>query len=710
MQIVNQKLSTKSNYKYDSFQFKENSKTLDCLPFSDSRQIKKSSPVNSKLAIVYFGGSIRPATRLAKSNHAISNYIQEIYKARWLHGDKAVIDLSMGNPDLTPPEKAKQALKAKVNDLWSHRYNSPKGESNFLNEVSVWMKKRFGVKINPKTEVMVTSGSSDAVDHIFSAYANFNDKVLIPNPGYSLYDDLINRHDLVAVPYDLHPEKGYLPDFEKISKQSKDAKIMILNYPHNPTGSFATKQVYDDAVKFAKKHGILIINDVDNSEITHSGQKALTIMQSEGAKDVAFQIHTFSKAQSMPGLRVAFAVSNEQHINNLLQAKYLSGGSVYTPVQAAAAEALIDSEHYIDKVNNIYKSRKNTCIERLNKLGSNAKPTDGTYYLWAKIPDGFTSDEFFKYTLHKAHVALTPGTVFGKNGEGYVRIVMSADESTINKAFDNIEKAGIRFDVSKNNLPIAIQEEIKQMASDNYLIKPKAERDFEQYIVKLKDKIETLKVRFANLDDKFALFLPKENNITNLPANILKEGQSVYLQNLKHNKPLLGEVKDILPFSHSEYDDIYNLIKKDWFTSVKDSNPTSEILPVYKVGKFYSDATYFTLRADNKLQAIGNLEIQPDNCLWVRCLNSAPWNQGKNSEIRGSGTSIMARMVSFCMETGNDTLKLATDKPQNVHFYKTLGMKEDGIRIINGSENTVLYFDKENMQKFLDKFKSNLSF
>lgn len=151
--------------------------------------------VSQKLALLYFTGAIVPAVRLKQSNFVISSYIQEIGKARWLHGDRAVIDLSMGNPDITPPEKAKEALKLKVNDLWSHRYNNPKGEGGFLNEVSIWMDKRFGVKINPKTEVMATSGSADAVDHIFSAYANHGDKVLVPNPGYALYDDLIVRHD-----------------------------------------------------------------------------------------------------------------------------------------------------------------------------------------------------------------------------------------------------------------------------------------------------------------------------------------------------------------------------------------------------------------------------------------------------------------------------------------------------------------------------------
>ena len=360
-----------------------------------SQEKKSDLPiVSAKLALISFYGDkkIKPSSRLENSDYKISNYIAEISKARYLHGDRAVVDMSMGNPDLTPPEKAKQALKDKVNDLWSHRYNSPKGDGAFFYTVSSWMKKRFGVDIDPKKEVMATSGSSDAIDHIFTAYANYGDKVLVPDPGYSLYDDLITRHDLKKEAYKLYPQNGYLPDF---SKMPKDAKIMILNYPHNPTGSFAPKSIYEQAVKFA------------------------------------FEIHTFSKAQSMPGLRVAFAVSAKENIDNLLKAKYLSGGSVYIPVQAAAIEALKDEEGYISKVNKIYRNRKNTAINRLHKLGSDAKPTDGTYYLWAKIPPDFNSDEFFKYVLHKSQIAFTPGDVFGPNGDGYVRIVMSANENQI---------------------------------------------------------------------------------------------------------------------------------------------------------------------------------------------------------------------------------------------------------------------------------------
>ena len=689
------------------------SQKFNNLNISDKNYLKNSVSSNpnvedkikyTDLSHIYFKGIIQPAKRLQKSDYLISAYIAEISKARNFHGDRAIVDLSMGNPDLTPPEKAKEVLKTKVSDLWAHRYNNPKGEGVLFHTVAEWMNKRFGVKINPREEVMVTSGSSDAVDHIFTAFANTGDKILVPNPGYSLYDDLITRHDLTKIPFDLRPQNGYLPDF---SKMPKDAKILILNYPHNPTGSFAPKEMYEEAVKWAKDTNTLIIHDMDNSEITHTGVKPACIMQIDGAKDVAFQVHTFSKAQSMPGYRVAFAISEKDNINNLLNAKYLSGGSVYVPVQHAAAAALKDEEGFIPRVNKIYRERKNTAIDWLHKLGSDAKPTDGTYYLWTKVPPEFTSDEFFKYVLHKSQVAFTPGTVFGSNGEGYVRMVMSAPKEKISECFKRIEKAGIRFDTPKSKLPINTQNEIKAMTIGTYSMESKADRDYKEYLNTLAQRSKLLKERFVNKESKYNKFTPKENVI--LPWNILKDGQSVYIQDIEKGMPLFADIKDISAFSDkSEYKKLVSDIKKQW---LKSENENKVILPPYKSQTIYPDAHYITLRTEyGKLQAVGNLEIQNDGIIWGRSINTAPWNQGNNSKIRGCGKAIIARMVSFCLETGNDILMIATNKAENINFFKNLGMTENGTRNISGEINTVLKFDKTGMQNYLNKYQINLSF
>lgn len=678
--------------------------------FGKNNEITSANIYSSKGILTYqnfisFSGLIPAAKRLNKSDYLISGYIKEIGKARNFHGDRNLVDLSMGNPDLTPPQKAKEILQAKVNDLWSHRYNNPKGEGVLFHTAAQWAEKRFGIIINPRTEVMATSGSSDAVDHIFTAFANPKDKILIPNPGYSLYDDLIARHDLTKVPFDLYPQNGYLPDF---SKMPTDAKIIILNYPHNPTGSFANKKTFEEAVKWAKNTGTLIIHDMDNSEITQTGIKPNSILQVDGAKEVAFQVHTFSKAQSMPGFRVAFVMSDEGNINNLLKAKYLSGGSVYVPVQHAAAAALVDEEGYIPKVNKIYRERKNATINWLHKLGSDAKATDGTYYLWVKVPPEFTSDEFFKYVLHKSQVAFTPGTVFGSNGEGYVRMVMSAPIDTINKCFERIEKAGIRFDVPKSDLPKEVQKEIKMMSENTYFVESKADRDYRAYMILLAQRQKDLESRFAEKDEKMSRFIPKINDVQ-LPWNILKDGQGAYIQNVQEGKPLVADIKDISPYSDTaEYKTLAKDIKNQWLNK---PYPQADILPPYKSQTFYPDAHYITLRSeDGKIQAIANLEIQDDGIVWGRSLNTAPWNQGENGQIRGCGKAVIARMVSFCLETGNYTLKLATDKPENIKFYKSLGMVEDGTRNFGGNINTVLKFDKDSMETFLNKYQINLAF
>ncbi|MCQ2740135.1 MAG: aminotransferase class I/II-fold pyridoxal phosphate-dependent enzyme [bacterium] len=658
--------------------------------------------INTQSYVSFLG--FPAAKRLQRSDYLISGYIREIGKARNFYGDRNLVDLSMGNPDLTPPQKVKDVLRAKVNDLWSHRYNNPKGEGVLFHTVAAWAKKRFGIIINPRTEVMTTSGSSDAIDHVFTAFANPKDKILIPNPGYSLYDDLITRHDLTKVSFNLFPQNNYLPDF---SQMPSDAKILILNYPHNPTGSFANMKIFEEAVKWAKETGTLIIHDMDNSEITHTGIKPVSILQVDGAKDIAFQVHTFSKAQSMPGFRVAFVMSDEENINNLLNAKFLSGGSVYVPVQHAAAVALKDEEGYVEKVNKIYRERKNTTISWLEKLGSNAKASDGTYYLWVKVPPEFTSDEFFKYVLHKSQVAFTPGTVFGSNGEGYVRIVMSAPTDIINKSFERIQKAGIRFDIPKSKLTKDVQREIKMMSDNTYFVESKADRDLKQYKLLLAERQKELETRFADKSEKFQKFMPKLN--AQLPWNILKDGQGVYIQDVQRGIPLFGDIKDICPFSdNTEYIKLAEDIKNQWLSN---SYTGADILPPYKSQTFYPDAHYITLRSeDGKLQAIMNIELQDDGIMWGRSLNTAPWNQGENGQIRGCRKAVLARMASFCLETGNSVLKCATNKPENIKLYKSIGMIEDGTRNFGGEINTVLKFDKESMQTFLNKYQINLAF
>ena len=296
-------------------------------------------------------------------------------------------------------------------------------------------------------------------------------------------------------------------------------------------------------------------------------------------------------------------------------------------------------------------------------MGSDAKATDGTYYLWTKIPPEFTSDDFFKYVLHKAHVAFTPGTVFGTNGEGFVRIVMSADESVLNKCFERIQKAGIRFDIPKSKLPADVQKEIAMMSDGFYSVEPKSDRDFRAYL-------EQLKIQ---------------------------------------RQPLFGVIKDIPAFSNkSEYKNLISEITEQWLGK---NYPEADILPPYKTGTLYPDAHYFTLHTDDgRLQAIANVEIQNDGIAWGRSLNTAPQNQGSNAEIRGCGEAVIARMVSFCLETGNKVLKFATDKPENIRFYKNLGMVNDGTRNFGGTIHTVLKFDEDSMKTFLNKYQINLSF
>jgi hypothetical protein len=226
-------------------------------------------------------------------------------------------------------------------------------------------------------------------------------------------------------------------------------------------------------------------------------------------------------------------------------------------------------------------------------------------------------------------------------------------------------------------------------------------------MIVLDQRRKALGSRFAEKDEKFTNFIPKSD--VKLPWNILKDGQGAYIQDVQDGKPMVADIKDITPFSDkTEYETISKDIKNQW---LRKAYPDADILPPYKSQTFYPDAYYITLRSeDGKLQAIANLEIQDDGVIWGRNLNTAPWNQGENGQIRGCGKAVIARMVSFCLETGNNTLKFATDKPENIRFYKNIGMVEDGTRNLGGCINTVLKFDKEAMETFLNKYQINLAF
>lgn len=712
--FINIKLIFNRAKKLKIFAIKENQKAYTSNKITNKKNeistIKSSfgkASYNSANLIAFYGLNIKPAARLLKSDYGTPKYIAEIFKARSFYGDREIIELGMGNPDILPPEGARKTLKKKIDDLWSHRYNFPKGEWDFRKGASDWFDNRFGVKLNPSDEIMMSAGASDGVDMVLAAYTEKGDRLLIPDPGYTVYRDLAAKNDLEVVPMDLTEANGYLPDFEKLKPEDlKGVKGMVLNYPNNPMGVFAPLNFYEKAVKFAKENNIFIIHDFDNSEITHYGTKPVGILNVEGAKDVAFQVHTLSKAHNMPGMRIGFVASNKTFIDNLLNVKNLQNNSVYTATQAAAISALKDTE-YINKVNAEHRLRKNTAVQRLKELGSTAEPTQGTYYLWTKVPPGFKSDEFFKYVLHKGHVALTPGTIYGKNGEGFVRVVMSGDTDIINKAFDKIKNGGIRFDTPKWELPIETQNEIEKIARGEINLKPKYIRDFEDYKLVLQKKEIELKERLKDKPKELEIFIPKLSTINNIPTYIMKDRQMVYLKNSHSLKPCFGEIREIMPFSkNSAYDNLREVIANTW---VKDKTSDSEIIKMYKEGKLYPDATYITMFSDNKLQGLVNVEVQ-DSEFWIRGLNTAPWNQGEDPQIQGVGSALMARAMSLCLETGQPILKLAPNSQKNAAFYKAMGFTDAGAKEFNGIDYPVMSIDEKGMRKFLEEYQRYLSY
>ncbi len=283
---------------------------------------------------------------------------------------------------------------------------------------------------------------------------------------------------------------------------------------------------------------------------------------------------------------------------------------------------------------------------------------------------------------------------------------MSANTDEINRAFDKIKKAGIRFDVPKYELPEEIQEEIEKYSKGDISLKPKTIRDLEEYKEKLYSKREILKKKLEDKPMISEQFMPKPESIEKLPSNILKDRQKVYLKNTNSLKVCLGETREITPYSSdSTYDNLRSTIKNTWLNSGYNDG---EVLQSYKDGKFYPDATYITLSADRKLQGLVNIEIQ-DNEFWVRDLNSAPWNQGESPQLMGVGSALMARAMSLCLETGNKNLKLAPNNETSSEFYKKMGFEESGIKEFGGIDYIIWNIDEAGMKKYLDEYERFLS-
>jgi len=352
-----------------------------------------------------------------------------------------VISLSIGDPDLPTPKHIVESLKRAADDAKNHRYPDYEGLPQYRTAASEWLRRRFSVTCDPAREMCALIGSKEGIANFSTAILDPGDIALIPDPGYPVYFSgcVFNGGEAYFMP--LKPENGFVPDLSAIPGEiARRAKLMWLNYPNNPTGAAVELSFFEQAVKFCLKHNIILAHDSAYSEIAYDGYRAPSVLQAEGARECAIEFHSLSKTFSMTGWRVGFAAGNADLIAALGKVKTNVDSGVFQAVQEAAITGLEGGDG--DKTAEycaIYKERRDILIGALKAIGLECAVPRATFYVWAKVPRGQTSASFAEQVLKEAGVAITPGSGFGKGGEGYVRFSLTAPGERLKEAVERLK-------------------------------------------------------------------------------------------------------------------------------------------------------------------------------------------------------------------------------------------------------------------------------
>lgn len=357
-----------------------------------------------------------------------------------------IISLGIGDPDSPTLQPIVDEMHKAIDNPKNHDYPPYNGTEQFRKGACDWIKRRFGVELNPDTEMLANIGSKEAIAHVFFAYVDKGDYTLVPDPGYPVYHNATIFAGGTPYEMPLLEENGYLPDFDKIPEDiAKKSKLMFLNYPNNPTSATADLVFWKKAVDFCKKYDILLCSDMAYSEMTFDGYKAPSVLQVEGAKDVAIEFYSHSKSYNMTGWRVGFVCGNADAVKALGTIKNNIDSGTFKAIQQAATTAFTVDEKCITDLNNMYQERRDAAEEGFKELGWDIKPSKATFYLWLPVPKGMTSEEFVTVMLEKAHVVVPPGNGYGKYGEGYFRVALTKDVDTIKKCIQRMKDAGIHY-------------------------------------------------------------------------------------------------------------------------------------------------------------------------------------------------------------------------------------------------------------------------
>ena len=350
-----------------------------------------------------------------------------------------VISFAIGDPDMATPPHIIDRLCREAQDPVNHHYPGSAGLPELHRAIAEWYMRRFDVALDPDKEVLPLIGSREGIAHIALCFIDPGDIALVPDPGYPAYK--VGTLLAGGEPYyfSIAEEDGFLPDFNSIpSEVAKEARLLWINYPNNPTGAVADPDFFNKAVDFARRYDILVCHDAPYTEVAFDGYLPSSFLQAEGARDVGVEFHSLSKSYNMPGWRIGMVVGNEMMVNALKTLKSHIDSGIPTAIQYAAIEALKGSQDCIPEHNKIYQRRRDLVVDMLNNIGLKARPPRASLYVWAKVPDGYTSVEFAADLLEQVGVVVTPGVGYGKNGEGYVRLSLTLPDAALVKGLSRL--------------------------------------------------------------------------------------------------------------------------------------------------------------------------------------------------------------------------------------------------------------------------------
>jgi alanine-synthesizing transaminase len=365
-----------------------------------------------------------------------------------------IVDLGMGNPDLPPAPHIIEKLceVARRNNV--HGYSSSRGIPRLRKAICDFYQRNYGVELNPETEAIMTIGAKEGYSHLILAMVEPGDSVMVPNPTYPIhyYAPIIAGGDAISIPINLEEKQNFEEYFLKsihdtLKASFKKPKALVLSFPHNPTTICVSLEFFKEIVRWAKKEEVWVIHDFAYADLGFDGYKPPSILQVEGAKDIAVEIYSMSKGFSMAGWRVAFILGNEILVNNLAHLKSYLDYGVFTPIQVASIIALESPYEIVEKNRDVYQKRRDVLVEGLNRIGWPVEKPKASMFVWAKIPEwvGMNSLDFSLFLLKEAKVAVSPGIGFGEYGEGYVRFALVENEHRIRQAVRGIKKALERF-------------------------------------------------------------------------------------------------------------------------------------------------------------------------------------------------------------------------------------------------------------------------